>query len=55
MDWTTYVQIFNAGNRRNIWFVQYDDDSGGGFDVVQDVDTISMFPILPSMGLHVSF
>ena len=55
MDWTTYVQIFNAGNRRNIWFVQYDDDSGGGFDVVQDVDTIPMFPILPSMGLHVSF
>ena len=41
MDWTTYIQVFNAGNRRNVWFVQYDDDSRGGFDVVQDVDSTS--------------
>ena len=53
--WTTYVQVFNAGNRRNIWFVQYDDDSGGGLDVVQELDTIPMFPILPTVGVHVSF
>ena len=55
MDWTTYVQVFNIGNRRNVWFVQYDDDSMGGFDVVQDVDTVPMFPVLPTLGVHVAF
>ena len=55
MDWTSFLQVFNLGNRRNIWFVQYEDDSAGGFDVVQDIDTIPMFPILPTMGFHVSF
>ncbi len=55
MDWTAYVQVFNIGNRRNVWFVQYDDDSRGGFDVVQDVDTVPMFPILPTLGVHVAF
>jgi hypothetical protein len=55
MDWTAYVQVFNIGNRRNIWFVQHKDDSRGGFDVVQDVDTVPMFPILPTLGVHVAF
>ena len=30
MDWTAYLQVFNIGNRRNVWFVQYKDDSMGG-------------------------
>ena len=55
MDWTTYLQIFNVGNRRNVWFIQYRDESEGGFDVIQDVDTIPMFPILPTLGAHISF
>ena len=55
MDWTSFLQVFNLGNRRNIWFVRYEDDSAGGFDVVQDINTIPMFPILPTMGVHVSF
>ena len=55
MTWTSYLQVFNLGNRRNIWFVRYEDDSRGGFDVLQEIDTIPMFPILPTLGMHVAF
>ena len=49
---TLFVDLFNAGNRRNVWFLNYDDDSGG-FVIVQDVNEVGMFPLLPSVGIEV--
>jgi len=43
-----YVQLFNAGNRKNIWFIDYDD---GG----PEVDTVGMMPLLPSLGVDFTF
>lgn len=51
----TFAQVFNVGNRRNVWFVQYQDDSDGGFDVLQDIKTTPMFPILPTIGFQAKF
>ena len=49
-----FLDVFNAGNRKNVWFIQYDDDSEGFF-VVQDIEKFPMFPILPSLGAQVKF
>ncbi len=49
-----YVQIFNIGNRKNIWFVNYDTDKQeNGFD--PDIDTTGMFPLLPTVGISFQF
>ncbi len=45
-----YLQIFNAGNRKNIWFIQYDYQNGQS-----DVSTQSMFPFLPTIGVNFEF
>ena len=47
---TPYLQLFNAGNRRNPWFVDYGFRNG-----LPDVDTNSMLPILPTMGVNFTF
>lgn len=49
-----YVQIFNIGNRRNVWFVQYDSEEKNN-TVVQKIETAYMFPILPSLGVNFTF
>ena len=45
-----YIQIFNSGNRSNVWFVDYDFANG-----IPDVDTIHMFPMLPTFGVSFTF
>ena len=45
-----YIQFFNAGNRKNVWFVNYDFKNG-----LPDVDTTSMFPLLPTIGVNLEF
>ncbi len=45
-----YLQVFNIGNRKNVWFVQYDFT-----DQKSDIDTINMFPILPTFGVNFTF
>ena len=45
-----YIQVFNIGNRKNVWFVQYDQK-----DYQPDIDTQHMFPILPTIGVNFKF
>lgn len=45
-----YIQIFNIGNRKNVWFLDYEIE---GF--VQKVDAVYMFPILPTIGINFKF
>lgn len=45
-----YLQIFNVGNRRNTWFIDYDFANSQ-----PEVDEVSMFPILPTCGLRIEF
>ncbi len=47
---TPYLQLFNAGNRGNPWFVDY-----GFRNNLPDVDTISMLPVLPTIGVNFTF
>jgi outer membrane receptor protein involved in Fe transport len=49
-----YLQIFNIGNRKNVWFVQYNAEEQGG-TVDQKVETVHMFPLLPSLGVNFKF
>ncbi len=45
-----YLQIYNIGNRKNVWFIYY--------DLEDDVNTISpqnMLPLLPTIGINFSF
>ena len=46
-----YIQVFNAGNRKNVWFIDYDYASGG----IPDVDEQHMFPLLPTLGINFTF
>ncbi len=45
-----YLQIFNIGNRKNVWFVDYDNIFGE-----PDIDVQQMFPILPTVGVSFEF
>ncbi len=49
-----YIQIFNIGNRENVWFIQYKNEETEG-KIVQTVDTFNMFPLLPTFGVRVKF
>ena len=49
-----YIQIFNIGNRENVWFIQYESEETEG-KIVQTVDTFNMFPLLPTIGVRVNF
>ena len=51
-NWTMqpYLQVFNAGNRKNVWFVDYNFTDGRS-----DVETVNMFPILPTLGVNFTF
>ncbi|MBN1997480.1 carboxypeptidase-like regulatory domain-containing protein [candidate division KSB1 bacterium] len=49
-----YVQVYNVTDRKNVWFIQYRDNLENG-KILQDVDTFSMLPILPSAGLTIIF
>ena len=45
-----YLQIFNAYNRRNEWFVQYDTDNPS-----TEPEVIKMLPVVPTLGLNFKF
>jgi hypothetical protein len=49
-DAEVYVQVFNAYNRRNEWFVQYDVD-----DPETDPKVVKMLPIVPTIGINFGF
>lgn len=49
-----YMQIFNTLNRKNVWFIQYKNEIANNM-VKQEVSNVNMFPILPSIGVHVRF
>lgn len=54
--WTLepYLQIFNLGNRQNVWFINYKTEVEG--DVVkQTVEEVNMLPLLPSLGVTIMF
>jgi len=46
----TYLQIFNAYNRRNDWFVQYDTD-----DPETKPEIVRMLPVIPTFGFNFKF
>jgi len=49
-----FIQIFNIGNRENVWFIEYDSEEKEN-QIVQTVDTTDMFPILPTIGVKFEF
>lgn len=55
-SWTLapYLQIFNLGNRKNVWFIQYKTEIKEN-RILQEVKTINMLPLLPSIGVNIKF
>ena len=51
-DWSMspFIQFFNIGNRKNVWFVEYEYAWG-----VPSVDENFMFPVLPTVGITFKF
>jgi hypothetical protein len=49
-----YIQIYNIGNRENVWFIQYESEEKEN-QIVQEVDTFNMFPLLPTFGIRFRF
>ncbi|RMH62389.1 MAG: TonB-dependent receptor [Calditrichaeota bacterium] len=45
-----YLQVFNVGNRGNVWFATYDFVDGKPV-----IDEQYMFPILPTLGVNIEF
>jgi len=50
-----YVQIFNLFNRKNIWFVTYEDDSEKTDKIKPKYEKVNMFPLLPTIGVTITF
>ena len=50
-----YVQIFNAYNRRNEWFVQYDPEDPTEQDPTEQPLVVKMLPIVPTFGFDFRF
>jgi hypothetical protein len=55
-SWTLapYLQIFNIGDRKNVWFINYNNSYQNGV-ITQTINKINMLPILPSIGVNVKF
>jgi len=49
-----YLQIFNIGNRKNVWFINYENEIKEN-KVDQKIETVNMLPILPSLGVNIKF
>ncbi len=45
-----YLQIYNVGNRKNVWFASYNYTNG-----VPDYEEQYMFPFLPTVGVNFEF
>ncbi|MHB8337131.1 MAG: TonB-dependent receptor [Ignavibacteriaceae bacterium] len=54
--WTLspYLQIFNIGDRKNVWFISYSSNITNG-SIVQNVSTVNELPFLPSLGVTIKF
>jgi hypothetical protein len=54
--WTLspFLQIFNVGNRGNVWFISYDDKVEGSKTTKIPVAE-TMLPLLPSIGVNIKF
>ena len=50
-DFQWYLQVFNAYNHRNEWFVQYDTED----EEVTTAEVVKMLPIVPTIGLNYNF
>ena len=55
-SWTLapYLQIFNIGNRKNVWFFDYKDKNYDGV-ITQQIEKVNMLPLLPSLGVTIKF
>jgi len=49
-----YLQIFNLGNRKNVWFIDYKTEIKNNM-ISQEVKAIHMLPLLPSIGVNIKF
>ena len=49
-----YLQVFNIGNRKNVWFMEYENSVSGG-TVRPEIVKNSMFPLLPTLGVNFTF
>jgi hypothetical protein len=45
-----YLQIYNIGNRGNVWFISYGYEDGK-----PDIEEQYMLPFLPTMGVNFTF
>ncbi|MGE5497899.1 MAG: TonB-dependent receptor plug domain-containing protein, partial [Syntrophothermus sp.] len=55
-SWTLapYLQIYNAGNRKNAWFINYKNVIKDN-TISQEIKNINMLPLLPSIGVNIKF
>ncbi|MFZ6034454.1 MULTISPECIES: TonB-dependent receptor [Melioribacter] len=49
-----YLQVFNLLNRKNVWFIQYENEIENNTAKLK-VKNVTMFPILPSVGITIKF
>lgn len=49
-----YFQVFNLGNRKNVWFINYEFNTKDNL-MVPDITNYHMLPILPSIGFTIKF
>ncbi len=50
-----YIQVFNLGNRKNVWYVNYTDQKQDDNTVTRKTKILRQFPLLPSFGINVKF
>jgi hypothetical protein len=49
-----YFQAFNIGDRENVWFIQYETEQTEN-EISQEVETMNMFPFIPTLGIKFTF
>ena len=45
-----YLQVYNVGDRKNVWFVNYEYENG-----IPEIEEQYMLPILPTIGVNIKF
>ncbi len=50
-----YLQIFNLLNRKNVWFIFYDEKIKDDSIIQLEVKNVNMLPIIPSIGISARF
>ena len=51
-----YFQFFNLGDRENVWFISYQDEGNEDDNrVEQKIETVSMLPFFPTLGVTIKF